>query len=343
MGGGWSWLTALLAVVTLATVGTAQELLSPPSVSCPPEPASLDKPDVFYAARTDPEVKGLFSGLQFNGEFLFLRPHRDGLETALLSNGPASAVDSLSWSNTPGFRAGASYRSPSSDWDFSAGFTYFHAKSQRTVSAADNETLLGLLTSNPAAKNATDADGDAGLGYAVIDLDLGRNIRFDDCLNMRLFGGVRLASIDQSLKCIYSGGALGDSADYVNCPVKFQGAGLSAGSEVTWNLWKGWGVYGKGRFALIEGQFKSQRSETVGDLLVSDMHDKFETLVPVAELGVGMGYQGPHFILRVGYELVDWFDTIGSLAPAGASGTLPVRQRGDLTLEAVSIKAAFTF
>src|SRR5207302_454582 len=140
-------------------------------------------------------------------------------------------------------------------------------------------------------------DSASGLSYAVLDLDAGQSLRLSEALGVRAFGGVRLASINQSLQATYTGGALGDAADFVNSPVRFQGAGLTAGAEATWDLYRGWGFYGRGRFGLVSGVFDYSRTETVGQALVSDTCARFFTVIPVAELGVGLSYQGERFFI----------------------------------------------
>src|SRR5204862_479825 len=90
---------------------------------------------------------------------------------------------------------------------------------------------LLIVTQWTAAQDARAADADAGLTYRVLDLDLGKSVCLGDSVGVRLFGGARFASIDESLKCVYSGGALGTGFDSVSSPVDFRGAGLTAGAE----------------------------------------------------------------------------------------------------------------
>jgi len=284
--------------------------------------------------------------LFFTGEVLFIHPARDGLETAIVShtaNGvTGSTLESLSWEVTTGFRVGAGYRLPDNCYDLSATYMYFHARDQHTVSAPDG-SVQGLLSVNPDAQDARAADGDAGLSYNVLDLDLGKSLCLGETVGLRLFGGARLASIDQSLKCIYSGGALGDGFDYVNSPVHFRGAGLTAGAEGTCNLWRGWGLYGKARFGLLSGEFNSKRTETLSPAAVSTTCETFDTIVPVAELGAGFGYQGERFFFRAGYEMTDWFNMVTGLPDLSIVPLTGLRRRGDLTLESLTLSLGFSF
>ena len=296
--------------------------------------------DVAAGVGDSQSARAPYSGLYIFGDFLYVWPHRDNLQTAALSNGSA---ESLSWSGTPGVRVGAGYQWPDTAWDTEASFVYFHAKSQRTVTAPDGGVLLAVLAANPAAHDAADADGDSGLSYSVLDLDVGRSFRLDDSFMLRLFGGVRVAWIDQSLKCVYSGGTLGDNSDFVNSPVRFQGAGLTVGAESNWDICRGWGLYGKARLGLIAGRFSSLRTETFGSVTTGAITDNLDTVVPVAELGLGLHYQGEHFFFSAGYDFANWFNMVNGLAVPDAGAGQAARRQGSLTLEAVTVKVGFVF
>jgi hypothetical protein len=328
-------------------VSLAFAVMASPAIAQPPEavlPPPIQVPEV---APSPGGVDGnLPPGLTILAEFLYLHPNRDGLGLAVVNftrdGSTYSTLQSLSWDGTPGFRVGARYRFADPDVEFAATFTYFHAQTQLGVEAPDGGSLLGALAIARQARNATAADGDARLSYAILDLDVGRSFCAGDSLLLRAFGGVRLASIDQSLKSIYTGGALGSGFDYVTSPVRFQGAGLTAGAEATWNLWRGFGLYGRGRLGLVSGSFSSQRTETLGATLISDESERYFTVVPFGELGAGLSYQGECFFFSLGYEVTDWVNMVSGIGGPG-SGRLGNRRRSDLTLEALTLRAGFSF
>jgi hypothetical protein len=332
-----------LAALSMGSTARAQSLDAAILPRDQSDAKSVNTPGIAPAIEVADNDRGMLSGLFFSGEFLYVYPHRDGLEIATRTSGSGGTVESLGWSGIPAFRIGIGYRLPDCGWDFCASLTYLHARDQRTLTAQEGGSLLGTLTPNPAAQSATGADGDAGLVYSMVDFDVGKSFRLDDAFGLRLFAGARLARVDESLKCIYSGGALGDSSDFVNAPVNFEGAGLSAGAAVDWNIWRGWGLYARGRLALVSGQFKSQRTETLGTTVVSNVSDSFTTTVPVEELSVGVRYQGDHFFFSAGFEQTDWFNMVDSLTNPSVATGQPPRHRGDLTLDALAVKAAFVF
>jgi hypothetical protein len=286
------------------------------------------------------------AGLILTGEILYVWPNRDGLGTAVVTSGTGSSafssLESLFWDGTPALRLGARYRLPESLVDFGATFTYFHASTQSLVAAPAGGSLYGVLATDRRAHDAAAADGDAGLSYAVLDLDAGQAIALSDVVGLRLLGGVRLASIDQTLKCVYTGGALGDAPDFVNSPIRFQGVGLTCGAEATWDIYRGWGFYGRGRFGLVSGVFHSRRTETVGADLIGDTTEDYFTIVPVAEMSAGVSYQGERLFFSAGYELTDWLNMVSGLGGTGAAA-LTTHRRGDLTLQALTVRLGFAF
>lgn len=340
-----AWRAAFLSTIAcwrLVGVGIAQEqgVDSAPFAFVPS--ALLGPP-----AQGDSDGRGPLAGLNLTGEFLYLWPNRDGLGMAVVSNNSNgltySSLESLSWDGTPAFRIGGRYCLPQSQLELGAVFTYLHAKSQRTVSAPEGGSLQGIFAADRRAQDATDADGDAGLSYALLDLDVGKSVCVSEWLQLRTFGGVRLASINQTLKSIYSGGALGENADYVNSPIRIYGAGLTAGGEATLEVYRGWGLYGRGRLGLLSSSFNSRRTETIGSSLVIDETDRYFTVIPVAELGAGLSYRSDRVSFGVGFEMTDWLNMVSGIGDATSNGALTVRKRSDLTLEGLSVRLGFSF
>jgi hypothetical protein len=287
------------------------------------------------------------AGLWLTGELFYLRPNRDGLGVAVTSTTSggttSSSLEELSLGGTTAFRVGAAYLVPDSAVDLGATFTYFRADTQRIITAPDGGSLLGTLATDRDARDATAADAGAALSYAVLDLDAGTSVRVSDSLCLRAFGGVRLASIDQSLKAIYSGGSLGAGTDYVNSPVRYRGAGLTFGGEASCAVWQGWGFYGRARFGLLSGRFDSRFSETVGGSLVNDQSERFFTVTPFGELGAGLSYQGERLSFRVGYEVTDYVNFVNGIGGPGPGGAFGSRRRSDLNFEALGVRLGYSF
>jgi Legionella pneumophila major outer membrane protein precursor len=114
---------------------------------------------------------------------------------------------------------------------------------------------------------------------------------------------------------------------------------VTAGAESNWDVYRGWGFYGRARLCLLAGRFTSVRTETLGSLTISDTSDNLDAIVPVAEFGLGLRYQGERFFFSAGYEFANWFNMVDGLTGAGSA----TRRQGSLTLEAVSLKMGFVF
>ena len=181
------------------------------------------------------------------------------------------------------------------------------------------------------------------MSYTLLDLEVGRVLPLDDSFSLRFFGGARLAWNDLAVKCIYSGGTLGDSSDFINSRARFQGAGLTAGAQGNWDLFRGWGLFAGGQFSLLPGQFRTSRTETIGPAVAGSVTDSFATIVPIVELMVGLHYQGKHLSFSAGYEMTNWLNMVTGLAPSAGSTALANHQVGNLTLKLLIAKLGFTF
>jgi hypothetical protein len=329
-----------LACWALATVPAAR---GDEPAALPPATTEPSAPPLDALAGLSAPVAERTGGFFLSGEYLLLRPHREGMEIGVVvpsqSAPAAGCVESLSWATTSGFRAGGGYRF-GDGWDVGAFFTYFHSPSQRTLDAPDGGFVLATL-SQAGTSVVGSADADSGLGYGVLDIEVGKSFRTCDSLGVRLFGGARIARIDQSLKCIYTGGLLGDSSDYINAPSKFTGAGFTAGGEATWNFYGNWGLYGRARLSLLSGESRNQYTETVDAAApLIDLHARYDLIVPVVEMGTGVSYRGRHVFASAGYDLVNWVNLINGL---NFSGSQVDARRNDLMLEALSLKVGFTY
>src|SRR5207244_2252006 len=154
--------------------------------------------------------------------------------------------------------------------------------------------LFATLTRGGSIDDVSAASASTSLNYNVIDLDIARRVCIQKNLDLTVFGGGRFAWIDQELDATYNGGPANAVNDHVHSPVYFRGAGLSVGSQAEWKVGGGVGLYARGRGSLLSGEFRDYLSETNGNGQVSivNVRDKFQQIVPVTELGVGVAYQG---------------------------------------------------
>src|SRR5262245_58327263 len=129
---------ASFALVGLAGVVKAQQPAANLLPAAPPA-------EVGSVPQGSPDASSPLAGLTLTGEFLMLRPNREGLGVAIVStthNGTTfDSLESLSFGGTSAFRVGARYLFPDADVEFGTTFTYFHARDQRTITAPDGGSL----------------------------------------------------------------------------------------------------------------------------------------------------------------------------------------------------------
>ena len=142
-------------------------------------------------------------------------------------------------------------------------YTHFDTSAHRVFNAPAGGTLLATMTEGGGVDDVARSEGTSYLQYNVVDLDVNKYVCVGDSFLLKFTGGARIANINQPFSNVYSGGTLGNSSVQVDSPVKFRGYGLTTGLEGTWKFWHGWGLYGRGRFGLMSGQFDQSLTETV--------------------------------------------------------------------------------
>jgi hypothetical protein len=296
------------------------------------------------------EAAGCAAGLFATGEYLLVRPRRNALDFAVsapnVTVAPSGEVQSLNWETRSSFRAGFGYQLPEEPWQVGAYYTYVHSSQNRSLVAPDGGTLFATLTRGGGVDDVLKADGSTSLDFNVIDVEAARLICVGPHLDLKVFGGGRFAWIDQKLTAVYNGGSAGAINDTVSSPVYFNGGGLSAGAQGFWKIYQGLGLYGRIRTSLLTGQFRNFLTETNnnGAVTVVDVRERYRQVVPVTELGMGVGYQGDHLFFSVGYELQNWYNMVNSLDfPSGSNIGKVGRRSSDLSLEALSVQLGLLF
>jgi hypothetical protein len=314
----------------------------------PPPPAAHplfpdDPPPPFEAEEHGP------AGLAFSADYLFLKARRNALDFAIASDHvdiPSGTLESLDWDSRSAFRFGAAYQLPADHWWIGATWTYFHSQDTRLLTSPPGGTLFATLTHAGGIDDVSTAFGASNIDYNVIDLDLSRKIEVANSLDLKLFGGGRFAWIDQKLDVTYNGGSLNAVNDHVSSPVFFRGAGLTVGGEGFWNVYRGAGLFAKVRGSLLSGQFRSLLTENNNNGLntLVNVREKYYEIVPVTEIGLGIGYNGERLSLSVGYELSNWFNMVNSPDFPDGSGIGKLgRRSSDLTLEGLAVRLGLAF
>lgn len=280
--------------------------------------------------------------------YLLMQPRRRAFDYAVVdpqSNGvPQGRVADLQWDTDSGVRVGAGYRLPGDGWEVGAWYTYFHAGTQQSADRPDGGTLFATLTHPGNIEQVDTAQADSGLTYQVLDVEIGRPFHVCESCTLRAFGGGRFAWIDQSLNAYYDGGDANHA--YVHSPVDFRGAGLRVGGEGTWNMNWGFSLFARASGSLVVGDFKTRLTEANdgGATVNTDVSDDFEKMVPVTEIGIGVGWQYRTLWVRCSFEMSNWFGMVDSpdFADDVHQGKLTHRT-SDPNLEGLAVQAGLSF
>jgi hypothetical protein len=329
-----------------------------PEQWAPPPPPP---PPIHEAAppETEGESGSLLGGLSLYADYLLIRPRRNALDFAVsspnLTNAPGGTVESLFWETRSGVRSGVGYQL-GHGWEARFDYAYFYSRADRSLTAPTGGTLFATLSHGGFFDDVASASATSSINYNVFDLEAAKHVVVNDSLDLTLFGGGRFGWIDQQFTALYNGGSASAVNAVVDSPVYFRGAGLSAGAEGFWKLGggggeerrflSGLGLYAKARGSILSGEFRNFLSETnnTGAVVLVNVKEKYQQLVPVMELGMGLAWRGEHWRVGVGYELANWFNMVNSLDFTSATSLgKPSRRASDLTLEALVVQLELAF
>lgn len=294
-------------------------------------------------------------GLYILADYLYLRARRRALDYAITDpvvNGSVQGtVSSLIWQNNSGYRLAGGY-ALNHGWEIGASYFYFHTTDNRLAAAPTGGALFATLTA-PGIDQVSTAAATSSLNMDVIDVEAAKRIDCHDGLSLRLSGGLRIAEIQQKLNAAYTGGTAGTGVTAVQSPINFTGIGVRVGGEGWWNPGECWGgmlhglgLYAKGYGSLLSGEFHSRLTQVVnsGATPVVDVSDKFDKVVPVLEMGIGLGWQNEHVQVRVGYELMNYFGLVDSVDFVDSNSFGKISHRvSDLSLEGLVVSVGLFF
>ncbi|MSR33051.1 MAG: hypothetical protein EXR99_16300 [Gemmataceae bacterium] len=300
--------------------------------------------EMAHAEESEPyRLKGFYMA----ADYYLARPRRDALDFAIVSNSPLGVVSGYTQSLYLETRSGFKFTMGKvlrDGWDINLSYFYLHSSDNQTINAPPRGALYSTLSNNT-FDDVASATAMANLNYNVIDIDASREFQPAENFLLRVIGGGRFAWIDQNFSAIYNGGSLGATNDFVSSPVYFSGAGLTAGAEGTWACTEHFGLYGRAKGGILAGQFRNFLTETNnnGEVTFYNLVDKYQELVPVMELGAGLIIKKDHLHLKIGYELVNYFNMVNSLDFQALSFGKITRRMSDLSLEMLLIQGGITF
>jgi len=308
---------------------------TPPELLRPP-PAGIDD--------SGPPMGGFYAAV----EFLYLTPRERGLDFAVVDPRndlvPAGTVQTLNYRPNVAVRGSIAYALPGRGWDLGFTYTYFTARDEFGVAAPDGGLLYPTLTRAGLTDEAGAASAHAHLTLNIYDVTAGRTWEPDEFSRLRLFGGVRVATVHQA----FDAGYVGRDADaaFVDTKQGWTGTGPLFGAETWCQVGGGFGLFGRATGALLTGTMTSPFTETnnAGATVYTDLRDKYALTVPMVTLAVGVSYEYRGLFIRAGYEVTQFFSLFErpAFVDSFAEGKF-VRQPSNLALDGLFVQMGLTF
>jgi hypothetical protein len=286
--------------------------------------------------------------LFFNVEYLLWRPRRAAFDFALSDSNrdlvPSGRVQSLNYELRSGVRAGLSYRIGESAWFADGAYTYYRSSAGRAIAAPAGGTLYATLTRPGLTDEATTANANASLEFNLYDGSVSRWIAIDEHAGLKVFGGVRWASVSDKFEATYDGGDANQAL--VRTRTRLEGFGPLVGGEVTARLHGGFHVFGRGTASLLTGTFKNslQETNTAGLTTYADIESSTRRVIPTLGLAIGGGWQHSNVSIRAGYEITNFFGFYDSPRITGelSEGKFTTRP-GNLSLEGLFVQLGVAY
>lgn len=216
-------------------------------------------------------------------------------------------VHHVSMNTNPGFRAQLGYQTKAG-WSIAAEYTYFDASATSTINRPDGNGRLFSTLSHPDGNyEAETVTGLAGLDYNVFDVIIQKPVMQTSFSDVRLFGGIRWANIDQLLSSSLDGRDFSDGI--VENTTSSNGAGIRMGSESNWLLANGFYLHGRVSGGLLFAETSTRLLETnfSGQDVLVDINNRRDESLPFVNTRLGVGWKTDSLSALVGYELENWF------------------------------------
>lgn len=303
-------------------------------------------------------------GLGVGADFLYWKLCENNMDYALVEHVSSPTPNSInqgcyrfvkhSWD--PGFRVWAEKKNLFCGYNLYGSYTRFDTTKSATTTASDSLLFSTLAIGNLNAiteQSLQRIDACHHVRYQNFDVML--SFDYPICCNHSFTPliGVEGIKIDESWKSPFSGLVDGDPATYlVHWNSDYQAFGLKIGSRYDCDLSCGFSLFALGTFSLVTGSVNATNSQILSltpnpelpnnDIIVINNKDHTYLIQPGAHLAIGLNYErcycGKTFKIRIGYELVDWWNMptirrFSGNAPVAASST-PVQAADNVQQQA---------
>jgi Legionella pneumophila major outer membrane protein precursor len=286
---------------------------------------------------------------------LFIQPNTSNfLDYAIIDPGLALATSGeiarVDFEDAVALRVGVVYRPENTAWDIAASHTFFDTQGSQTAVRPTNGFLFSTFTHPFQNDSANAASARATLDYRATDVELGYNFNVGKSFSTRLFGGIRVAKVEQDLAVDFNGRDFNQARARSNS--SFSGFGPRLGSELKLRLAKDLSLFGRGSGMLLLGDVSTSYRETdnAGLDVVADIRQVREKqLLPAVEMALGINWQprlGPNSQLNVsmGYEYQHLFNVSDSIRFTDSDSPGNFTQiKNDLSMQGLFVRLGLLF
>ena len=271
------------------------------------------------------ELEPDLSNISVHTEALFLSPTLSTAQDFAVADPdftftPNGEISTVEFDNDTGIRAGIRYELPESSWYLDYTYTGLSADAFATATPTETGQLF-LSRANAVGPFGAfqTATGDESivahneLEFDNFSIEAGREISANEALDIRLFGGLRFADIDQ----MFTATLQQDTPVIRTSDSSFDGFGPYVGGEVDYEVVDGLSLFGRAAGSLLLGNSKAEAQEIfdVNSSRVSRENDA--VTAPVLELALGVKWDydfnnSTSMGLSAGYEIQQWYNVISS-------------------------------
>lgn len=273
-------------------------------------------------------------------DYLYWKPRQRGMDFAvsdlIIGDGAVRGpVRALEQDSNSGVRASVGGLF-SSGWDLAFTYTYYDTDDRSVVTPGPFGLLLPThFEPSLGLFGLSLADARSRLNFHDFCVDAGYWICPSDVVSLRLFGGLRGATVWQRFSVLYD--PLADAPDLLEQSSQVDAFGVRLGSEIHWYIRDNVSLFARGAGSVLVGDVHANYRQTIGNTVAVDTdvdHDYFDT-IPVMEVAAGVNVHRNQVTIQAGYELATWFNLGLNVAADNYAG--PVRN-SDLGLDGFFVR-----
>lgn len=298
-----------------------------------------------------------------NVDFIWWKTYIDGMEYAQtgVSDGGFAVTSSSGTSSgsaqipnfvfQPGVKVGLGWHFDKHEgWDMCLNWTYLASDSQSSSvntyagegSGMKSVQFINLPTGTATVMDLSSASNKWKQDFNVIDLEMGRDFFLSRYLTMRPFVGFKSAWVHETTtNTLVPVHQTGITSVITHNTEHMWGIGIRTGMNTGWHITKNWLFYGDLALSNLWGSFKNKAQQTLnGGNQTQNTSHSYPSIIPVVEMGVGVGYIGwwcdsrYRFEFRLGWEEQVWLDY---------NRSQDLYRVGNLTLNGLTLKGQVNF